>query len=129
MIVLIPVCHYRVHYQIASGRPFSVFERLVLEAIHDGSGTLETLEACFHLHRRVITEAVVTLMQAGWVAINRNNHILVTTESGKAGIRSEGALPGNIRPTRTHGGDGCGGQSRCPHNPRLTTHSTTTPPT
>ena len=96
MIVLIPVCHYRVHYQIASGRPFSVFERLVLEAIHDGSGTLETLEACFHLHRRVITEAVVTLMQAGWVAINRNNHILVTTESGKAGIRSEGALPGNI---------------------------------
>ena len=79
MIVLLPVSRYRVRYQVASGRPYSFFERFILEGVRDGYSSLETLERTFRVHRRVLIEGLVTLVQAGWVAIDRRTHTLVPT--------------------------------------------------
>ena len=41
--VQIPVTRFAVSYEIGQARPYSVFERLVLKAIADGSTDLATL--------------------------------------------------------------------------------------
>ncbi len=83
MIAFLPVARYGVEYQVASGRPFSSFERLMLAAIHGGNGTLESLADLFRLHRRMVIEGVVTLMQAGWVCLAPDGSSFITTDSGR----------------------------------------------
>ena len=83
-------------YHVASGRPYSFFERFILEAVGEGRTSLEELERTFRVHRRVLIEGVVTLIQAGWVAIDRNTHHLVSTETGKRAIAQPDQLPKNI---------------------------------
>ena len=96
MNVLIPVSYYKVGYQVASGRPFSFFERLVLEGISQGVCSLEQLTDTFRVHQRVVIEVVVSLMQTGWVAINRENHNLIMTQAGETALRRDTSLPSNI---------------------------------
>jgi hypothetical protein len=96
VIVLLPVTRYRVRYQVALGRPFSFFERLVLEAVNEGQSSLDALEATFRIHRRVLIESIVTLMQAGWVAFDTATHALVATAAGTKAIERPGELPRNI---------------------------------
>jgi predicted ATPase len=81
---------------VALGRPFSFFERLVLEAIDTGQSSLDALEATFRIHRRVLIESIVTLMQAGWVAFDTATHALVATAAGAKAIERPGELPRNI---------------------------------
>lgn len=69
MIVLLPVSRFRVPYEIARGRPYSRLERRVLEAIASGGATLRTLSSAFRVHERLLVESVVTLVNAGWVAV------------------------------------------------------------
>jgi hypothetical protein len=92
----LPVSRYRVTYQAGAGRPYSPFDRLMLEAIADGHASLDVLEATFCLHRRVIIESIVTLMQAGWVAFEKDTHRLVATSFGNGVIARPTALPKNI---------------------------------
>src|SRR5688500_13698806 len=73
MIAFLPVSRFLVRYEIASGRPYSKFEQLVLEAIGSGAGDLDSLESEFRMHRSVLVGAVVTLVQAGLAGI-QNNH-------------------------------------------------------
>lgn len=96
MIVLLPVSRYRVRYQVASGRPFSFFERFILEGVRDGHSSIEALERMFRVHRRVLIEGLVTLVQAGWVAIDRTTHELLPTKAGLKAIGRPDALPRNI---------------------------------
>lgn len=96
MIALLPVSRYRVRYQVASGRPYSFFERFILEAIRDGHSSLDALEQTFRVHRRPLIEGVVTLIQAGWVALDRNTHHLVSTTAGSRAIGRPNDLPKNI---------------------------------
>ena len=96
MIVLLPVSRYRVRYQVASGRPYSFFERFVLEGVRDGYSSLEKLEQTYRVHRRVIIEALVTLVQAGWIAIDRTTHELVLSASGKDAVEQPDGLPKSI---------------------------------
>lgn len=96
MIVLLPVSRYRIRYQVGSGRPYSAFERLVLEAIGEGQHSLSALETTFSIHRRLIIESIVTLMEAGWIAFERSTHKLVTTPEGKRAIGRPGELPKTI---------------------------------
>src|SRR5580692_6317095 len=96
MIVLLPVSRYRVRYQVASGRPYSFFERFILEGIRDGHSSIEALERTFHVHRRVLIEGLVTLVHAGWVAIDRKTHELLPTKAGLRAIGRPDALPRNI---------------------------------
>lgn len=96
MIVLLPITRYRVRYQVAMGRPYSFFERLVLEAVSSGQTSLDALESTFRIHRRVLIESIVTLMQAGWVAFDTKTHALVSTTAGAKAIERPGELPRNI---------------------------------
>lgn len=73
MLLLIPISRYRVEYQLAAGRPYSVFEQLTLRAIHEGAVDVAQLRQVFQVHPRLILEALVTLTQAGWLAVGGPN--------------------------------------------------------
>lgn len=68
--ILVPLSRFRVHYCAASGRPYSQIERLVLRAIADGTTSITGLKDIFQIHPRLLVEAVVTLIQTGWVALS-----------------------------------------------------------
>jgi hypothetical protein len=93
MITFVPVSRYVVQYQVASGRPYSDFERLLLEAVQEGQSTLSALVNLFQVHRRVIIEGLVTLMQAGWIAIKADSNTFELTRPGREAIRQKDALP------------------------------------
>jgi hypothetical protein len=96
MIVLIPVLRYRVAYELASGRPYSRFEQLVLQAIAGGATSVEQLQQVFHVHSRLIVEAVVTLAQAGWVAVaGGGGREFVVTSVGATAVGS-GVTPSAV---------------------------------
>lgn len=69
MIVLLPVSRFRVPYDLARGKPYSRLEHMVLSAIADGGASLRSLSDAFRVHDRLLVQAVVTLINAGWVAI------------------------------------------------------------
>lgn len=93
MIAFVPVSRYVVQYQVASGRPYSDFERLLLEAVKEGQSTLSALVNLFQVHRRVIIEGLVTLMQAGWIAIKADSNTFELTRPGSEAIQQKYALP------------------------------------
>jgi len=90
MIVLVPVSQFSVRYEVVGGRPYSRFEQLVLRAIDGGLTSLGELEQEFKLHSRLIIEALVTLTQAGWIAVGERGFSL--TEEGRRAVLS-GELP------------------------------------
>lgn len=96
MIAFLPVARYRVSYQVASGRPYSSFERLLLKAILRGNATLDSLADLFRLHRRMVIEGIVTLMQAGWVCLGPDGSNFISTPSGRAACESASELPATI---------------------------------
>lgn len=69
MIVLLPVSRFRVPYDLARGKPYSRLEHMVLNAIADEGATLRSLADAFRVHDRLLVEAVVALVNAGWVAV------------------------------------------------------------
>lgn len=69
MIVLVPVSRFRVPYETASGRPYSGLEKAVLSAAANDGATLTSLKAAFRVHERLLVEAAVTLITAGWIAV------------------------------------------------------------
>lgn len=93
MIVLLPVSVYRVDFQIGTGRPYSAFERLLLEAVRADICTLDSLADTFRLHRRLIIEAVITLMHAGWLEIDGQSGSFRATESAKRTLMDDTVLP------------------------------------
>ncbi|MCG8923208.1 winged helix DNA-binding protein [Lentzea sp. CC55] len=91
MIVLVPVSMFNVPFTVAQGRPYSRLEVRVLEDIAQRGGTdtqatLASLRETFHVHQRLLVEAVVTLIGAGWVAVadGREATFALTDEGAKA---------------------------------------------
>ena len=90
MITLVPVSRFRVTYEVAAGRPFSQLERLMLRAIQDGAHIPGELEQLFQIHPRLITEGLVTLTHAGWLAVGGPAHRgFVLTSEGREAANSE----------------------------------------
>ncbi len=77
MIVLLPVGVLRVPFQLASGRPYSYLEELILTSLSEEAKGLDQLCVLFAIHRRIVIEVLVTLMYSGWIALDP-----VGTESG-----------------------------------------------
>lgn len=101
MIVFLPVSRYKIEYQVAAGRPYSRFERLLLEAVasEQEGNSLDVLHRTFHVHRRVVIEGLVTLMQAGWIAIRATTDArqgFVMTTAGQQALGNPNELPKNI---------------------------------
>ena len=93
MIVFLPVSRFKIDYQVAAGRPYSAFEKLLLQAVGEGNSTLESLRTIFCVHRRIVIDAVVTLMQAGWVAIEQPLNHFALTDLGSVALKSTGGIP------------------------------------
>lgn len=69
MIALIPLSRFKITYRVATGRPYSKFEHLVLRAVAEGATDLRALHDIFRIHSRLVIEALVTLIQAGWIVV------------------------------------------------------------
>lgn len=96
MIVLLPVSRFRVKYEVASGRPFSRFEHLILLAVEQGATQLEALKTTFSVHPRLIVEALVTLTHAGWLAVGDSPEIgFLLTAEGQEAVKG-GGIPTTI---------------------------------
>src|SRR6266849_5561125 len=94
MIALfLPVSLYKVKFKVAAGRPFSRFERLILKAIDAGTNELDDLVKLFCVHRRMVVEGLVTLMQAGWVSLESQTNQFGLTPSGIGASKQEQSLP------------------------------------
>lgn len=87
MIVLLPISQFGVRYEVVGGRPYSRFEQLVLRAIEGGVNSLVGLEQEFQIHSRLVIEALVTLTQAGWIAVGERGFSL--TEDGRRASSSD----------------------------------------
>src|SRR4051812_6789753 len=97
MLAFLPVNRFRVSYQVASGRPYSALERLLLEAVREGTATLDGLVDLFCVHRRIVIEGLVTLMQAGWLGLRPgDDHKFEVTDAGRGALAQPGSLPDNI---------------------------------
>lgn len=91
MLFIVPVTLFSVTYETGRGRPYSSFESLVLRAIAGGITDLAGLEAEFKVHPRVLIEALVTLIHAGWVALGSAEADVAVTEAGRAAAGSDAA--------------------------------------
>ena len=91
MKVLLPISQFRISYEVAAGRPYSRFEALTLKAISQGATSLAALKEIFHVHPRLTIDALVTLTQAGWLAIGTDGkENFVLTAEGEKALSQEG---------------------------------------
>ncbi|MFI9511149.1 hypothetical protein [Nocardia sp. NPDC052566] len=93
MILLVPVSRFHVTYEVGIGRPYSRLEELVCRLIAEADQpvTLAQLRDTFQVHDRLLIESAVTLVRAGWAAMDLGVG-LVVTEQGKQTLR-EGGRP------------------------------------
>jgi hypothetical protein len=90
MIALVPVSRFKVPYEIARGRPYSGLEKAVLADIATDGATLNSLKATFRVHERLLVEAAVTLITAGWVAVVGGSETrFALTAAGSAALQAD----------------------------------------
>lgn len=94
VIVAVPVFKYRLKLHLDKGRPWSVVEHVILQALGSKPWTIGDLEAASNLPRRVVIEAVVRLMRAGWVEFSSSKEAMMfaSTALGLA-VAHEAELP------------------------------------
>lgn len=97
MKMLLPLSLFRVRYEIASGRPYSEFDKLVLAAIAGGVHSLDDLNSEFCLPKsRLLIEALVTLSRAGWIAIEASTGGFRATAGGIRAAQADTVPPFTI---------------------------------
>lgn len=67
--VLLPVLKGKISFVVDRGRHWSVIEHLILDALARGDWTTDDLASQGNMPRRVVIEAIVRLMRAGWVEL------------------------------------------------------------
>jgi hypothetical protein len=80
MIVLLPISRYKVSYRTAEGVPHSQLEGLMMRAMAEGVQTLNDVEDTFAIHRRLLIQALVGLIQEGYVALGSGSRYLLTDD-------------------------------------------------
>lgn len=92
MITLVPISRFRITYEVAAGRPFSQLERMILRAIQEGASDVGGLQKTFEVHPRLLIEGLVTLTQAGWLAVGGPGRAgFVLTSEGREAAGSQRA--------------------------------------
>ena len=83
--VAIPVLRGKRRFKIERGRRWSIVEHLLLWAVSDEAASAEALESDAQLPRRIIVEAFVRLMRAGWVEMvsTREGTLFKATPTGR----------------------------------------------
>ncbi len=96
MIVWLPISVFEVEYQVVVGRPYSVFERTLLEFVAEGHGVPGQLVDLLKVQQSVVIQGLATLMQAGWIALAAETaQGYVLTTAGKSALKADGSLPPN----------------------------------
>lgn len=67
----VPVIRGKMYVLVDKGRPWSVVEHLLLEALSRKEWKAAELALAAGMPRRVVVEAIIRLMRAGWVEISR----------------------------------------------------------
>ena len=94
VIVAVPVFKYRLKLHLDKGRPWSVVEHVVLQALGSKPWTIGELEAESTLPRRVVIESVVRLMRAGWVEFSSSKEAIKFTSTALGlAVAHEAELP------------------------------------
>lgn len=75
--VAIPVLRGRTTIVVDKGRPWSVVEHLILEALAKKGWTVVDLSKSARIPRRVVIEAIIRLMRAGWVDLSESKSEVV----------------------------------------------------
>jgi cardiolipin synthase A/B len=78
--VLVPVLKGKIHFVVDKGRHWSLVEHLILEALASAGWTADDLSQAAAIPKRVVVEALVRLMRAGWVELG--------IESGRVRFRA-----------------------------------------
>lgn len=71
VLVAVPVQKEKVRLTVDKGRPWSIIEHLLLEGLVRESRSISNLAEAACLPRRVVIEAIVRLMRAGWVQLSQ----------------------------------------------------------
>ncbi|MHC1664868.1 phospholipase D-like domain-containing protein [Stenotrophomonas geniculata] len=99
--VALPLLRGKRRFHLLKGRPWSVVEQLVLQALVQSPSSVTDLVAESNLPRRVIIEMIVRLMRAGWIQVESTaqGHVFSATAAGaRAGLREE--LPSARKSTK-----------------------------
>jgi len=77
VVIALPVLRGRLRLHIDKGRPWSVVEHLILESLSKRSWQASQLALAGQMPRRVVIEAIVRLMRAGWVQLEQEGETVV----------------------------------------------------
>jgi len=92
VVLYVPICVFRVRYEVASGRPFTELEQVVLKALAEKNVRVRDLAARFCLRDAIVIESIVTLAREGWVALNAEDGTYFITQTGRQAI-ADSAIP------------------------------------
>jgi len=81
VLVAVPVFKYRLKLHLDKGRPWSIVEHVILQALGSKPWTIGELETASSLPRRVVIESVVRLMRAGWVEFSSSKEVMKFTST------------------------------------------------
>ena len=84
--IAVPVLQARRKFYFDKGRPWSVLEHILLDALANKSATVPELAKDGMIPRRVVIEALIRLMRAGWAEMTQSTATVsfYATEEGKA---------------------------------------------
>jgi cardiolipin synthase len=69
--VAVPVLKGKRKFFLEKGRPWSVVEQVFLVALVNQPATVDTLAQDANVPRRLVLEALIRLMRAGWVELHQ----------------------------------------------------------
>lgn len=83
--VALPLLRGKRRFHLLKGRPWSIVEQLVLQALVQRPSSVADLVSESNLPRRVIIEMIVRLMRAGWIQVESTarGHVFSATAAGE----------------------------------------------
>lgn len=89
--VAIPLLKGKRRFFIAKGRPWSLIEHVFLAALVAKPRTVEELATEANVPRRLVLEALIRLMRAGWVSLSQESKgvIFSASKSGQAVVEDD----------------------------------------
>ncbi|MBO9663935.1 phospholipase D-like domain-containing protein [Dokdonella sp.] len=83
--VALPLLRGKRRFHLLKGRPWSIVEQLILQALVQRPSSVADLVSESNLPRRVIIEMIVRLMRAGWIQVESTarGHVFSPTAAGE----------------------------------------------
>ncbi|WP_460064667.1 phospholipase D-like domain-containing protein [Pseudomonas sp. S2_H08] len=70
--IAIPVLKGKANFTVDKGKPWSVIEHLIMEALHQKEWSAAALANYANIPRRIVVESIIRLMRAGWVELKES---------------------------------------------------------